>query len=97
MLRMLLRFPKGIFDGAHQLAQLAVSLGMDPYTLVYALLYGLDQLLFPYEIGYLLYTFMSGAVTLRHIMGAFAIRMVAFAFFIPLILVPYWKMIGFLK
>ena len=48
------------------LAQLAVSLGMDPYTLVYALLYGLDQLLFPYEIGYLLYTFMSGAVTLRH-------------------------------
>ena len=79
------------------LAQLAVSLGMDPYTLVYALLYGLDQLLFPYEIGYLLYTFMSGAVTLRHIMGAFAIRMVAFAFFIPLILVPYWKMVGFLK
>ena len=79
------------------LAQLAVSLGMAPYTLVYALLYGLDQLLFPYEIGYLLYTFMSGAVTLRHIMGAFAIRMVAFAFFIPLILVPYWKMIGFLK
>lgn len=79
------------------LAQLAVSLGMDPYTLVYALLYGLDQLLFPYEIGYLLYTFMSGAVTLRHIMGAFAIRMVAFAFFIPLILVPYWKLIGFLK
>ena len=48
-------------------------------------------------IGYLLYTFMSGAVTLRHIMGAFAIRMVAFAFFIPLILVPYWKLIGFLK
>lgn len=40
---------------------------------------------------------MSGAVTLRHIMGAFAIRMVAFAFFIPLILVPYWKMVGFLK
>ena len=84
-------------DSHGPLAQLAVSLGMDPYTLVYALLYGLDQLLFPYEIGYLLYTFMSGAVTLRHIMGAFAIRMVAFAFFIPLILVPYWKMIGFLK
>ena len=79
------------------LAQLAVTLGLDPYTLVYSLLYGLDQLLFPYEIGYLLYTFMSGAVTLRHIMGAFAIRMVAFALFIPLILVPYWKLIGFLK
>ncbi len=79
------------------LAQLAVSLGLDPYTLVYALLYGLDQLLFPYEIGYLLYTFMSGAVTLRHIMGAFAIRMVAFALLIPLLLVPYWKLIGFLK
>lgn len=79
------------------LAQLAVNLGLDPYTLVYSMLYGLDQLLFPYEIGYMLYTFMSGAVTLKHIMGALAIRMVACALFIPAILVPYWKLIGFIN
>ena len=76
---------------------LAVELGLDPYTLVYSMLYGLDQLLFPYEIGYMLYTFMSGAVTLKHVMGALAIRMVAFALFIPAILVPYWKLIGFIN
>ena len=79
------------------LAQLAVTLGLDPYTLVYSMLYGLDQLLFPYEIGYMLYTFMSGAVTLKHVMGALAIRMVAFALFVPAILVPYWKLIGFIN
>jgi len=79
------------------LAQLAVNLGLDPYTLVYSMLYGLDQLLFPYEIGYMLYTFMSGAVTLKHIMGALAIRMVACALFIPALLVPYWKLIGFIN
>ncbi|MDL2209326.1 anion permease [Desulfovibrio sp. OttesenSCG-928-O18] len=82
---------------ASPLSQLGVELGMDPYTLVYPLLYGLDQYLFPYEIGYLLYTFMCGAVTLKHIMGALAVRMVAFALFIPLILVPYWKLIGFVQ
>ncbi len=79
------------------LSQLAADLGMDPYTLVYSLLYGLDQYLFPYEVGYLLYTFMSGAVSLRHIMGALAIRMAACALLIPLVLVPYWKLIGFLR
>ena len=79
------------------LSQLALSLGLDPYTLVYSLLYGLDQLLFPYEIGYMLYTFMSGDVTLKHIIGALAVRMIAMALFIPLLLVPYWKWIGFLQ
>lgn len=79
------------------LSQLALSLGLDPYTLVYSLLYGLDQLLFPYEIGYMLYTFMSGDVTLRHIIGALGIRMAAFAVFVPLLLVPYWKLIGFIN
>ena len=58
------------------LAQLAVNLGLDPYTLVYSMLYGLDQLLF---------------------MGALAVRMVACALFIPAILVPYWKLIGFIN
>lgn len=79
------------------LSQLAVSLGLDPYTLLYSMLYGLDQLLFPYEIGYMLYTFMSGDVTLKHIIGALGIRMVAFAIFVPLLLVPYWKLIGFIQ
>lgn len=78
------------------LSQLAINLGLDPYTLVYSMLYGLDQLLFPYEIGYMLYTFMSGDVTLKHIIGALGIRMAAFAIFVPLLLIPYWKLVGFL-
>ena len=40
---------------------------------------------------------MSGDVTLKHIIGALAVRMIAMALFIPLLLVPYWKWIGFLQ
>lgn len=79
------------------LAKLATTLSYDPYTFIYGLLYGLDQLLFPYEAGYMIYTFMSGCIRLRFIIGAFAIRMIAMAFFVPLLLVPYWRLIGFVQ
>ena len=79
------------------LAELGTTLGYEPYTLVYALLYGLDQALFPYEIGFFLYIFSTGAVSLKHIMGPMFIRMVAFTLLIPAILVPYWKLIGFIQ
>lgn len=78
------------------IAQLALDLHLNPMVLLYPFLYGLDQYVFPYEIGYLLYTFMTGAVTLRHIVPALALRMLLMLILIPLCLVPYWKLIGFL-
>lgn len=78
------------------LTQLGLDLNIDPMALMYSFLYGLDQYIFPYEIGYLLYTFMSGAVTLRHIVPALGVRMVVMLVAIPVILVPYWKLIGLL-
>lgn len=79
------------------LGNIAIQLGFDPYVIIYPFLYGLDQYVFPYEIGYLLYAFMTGAVTLRHIAPALLVRMAVMLFLVPFLLLPYWKLIGFVK
>lgn len=78
------------------ITQLALDMNLNPMALLYPFLYGLDQYIFPYEVGYLVYTFMTGAVTLRHIVSALLLRMVLMLALIPAVLIPYWKLIGFL-
>lgn len=78
------------------ITQLAIDMNLNPMALLYPFLYGLDQYIFPYEVGYLVYTFMTGAVTLRYIVPALLLRMVVMLLLIPLVLIPYWKLIGFL-
>ena len=79
------------------LGNIALDLGLNPYAVIYPFLYGLDQYIFPYEIGYLLYAFMTGAVTLKHIVPALLIRMLLMLLLIPFLLLPYWKLIGFVS
>lgn len=79
------------------LADIANQLGLDPYVIIYPFLYGLDQYVFPYEIGYLLYAFMTGAVTLKHIAPALLLRMIIMLGLVPFVLLPYWKLIGFVR
>ena len=64
--------------------------------LFYALNFGLDQYLFPYEAVYFLYIFITEKVTLRHIVPALAIRIVLTAIFLVLVAIPYWKCIDIL-
>jgi len=79
------------------LGSIAMQLGLDPYVVIYPYLYGLDQYIFPYEIGYLLYAFMTGAVTLKHIVPALLLRMAIMLALVPFVLLPYWKLIGFVQ
>ena len=79
----------------NSLGNIAMELGLNPYAVIYPFLYGLDQYIFPYEIGYLLYAFMTGAVTLKHIVPALLLRMVLMGLLIPFVLLPYWRLIGF--
>lgn len=79
------------------LTAMATELGLDPYALALTFQYGCDQHIFPYQTGYFLYLFTSGAVCLRYLMPALAVRIVAVAVAIPLLLVPYWKFIGYIQ
>ena len=40
---------------------------------------------------------MTGAVTLKHIVPALLIRMLLMLLLIPFLLLPYWKLIGFVS
>ncbi len=78
------------------IGELGTALGVNPLPLFYALNFGLDQYLFPYEAVYFLYIFITEKVTLRHIVPALAIRIVLTAIFLVLVAIPYWKCIDIL-
>ena len=79
------------------MAQLAADLGVSPQAMLYTFSYGLDQYIFPYEIGFFLYIFMTGYITLRHVIPALALRMfIIMPVFIVAVLMPYWKLIDVL-
>lgn len=77
------------------LTAMSTELGLDPYALALTFQYGCDQHLFPYQTGFFLYLFTSGAVCLRYLMPVLAVRIIAVAIAIPLLLVPYWRFIGY--
>ena len=72
------------------------TLGVNPLPLCYALNFGLDQYLFPYEAVYFLYIFITEKITLRHIVFALFIRIILTAVFLIAVAIPYWKMINLL-
>ena len=79
------------------MAQLAADLGVSPQAMIYTFAYGLDQYIFPYEIGFFLYIFMTGYISLRHVVPALALRMfIIMPVFIICVLIPYWKFINVL-
>jgi di/tricarboxylate transporter len=76
------------------LTQLAVSMGMQPYPIIYSLLYGADQYLFAYEFALLLFFCSTGHLRLQHVVKLLLIRMILGLVFIGLVAIPYWKLIG---
>lgn len=82
---------------AGSMADIGMQVGVEPAVMLYSFLYGLDQCIFPYEIGYFLFIFMTGAITLRHIIPAMLARMAFGAIGLALLQVPYWKLIGLLN
>jgi di/tricarboxylate transporter len=76
------------------LTELAVSMNLQPYPLIYGFLYGADQYIFAYEFALLLFFCSTGHLRMQHVMKLLVIRMVLGAIFLVIIALPYWKLIG---
>ena len=78
------------------LAQLAETLKISPYPVLFSFYQGLDQILLPYEYALYLIPFSYGMMSLRDFMKGLAMKMVVCFFYLLLIGVPFWKLIGLL-
>lgn len=78
---------------ASPMTALGLQLQMDPRIVYYAFLYGLDNLLFPYEYPLYLYFFSSGYISFKSMIIVMTLRMLLTGLFIAAVAVPYWGMI----
>ena len=78
------------------LAQIAVDLGINPWCLHFVMMHGLDQIIFPYEYGLYLIYFSFGLIHLKDFAKAMGVKMLINGVFVVLLLIPFWKLVGFL-
>ena len=78
------------------LTQIAQTLGINPYPVLYAFYQGLDQLLLPYECALYLIPFSYGMMSLGDFMKGLAMKMVVAFLYLMVIGIPYWYLIGLL-
>ena len=78
------------------LTNIALSLGIEPYAILYAFNFGLDQVLFPYEYAIYLIYFSFGMLTMKDFIKFFGTKMVLSIIFLLVCVVPYWMVIGLL-
>lgn len=84
----------GTFSGLF--GTIAQSAGVNIEAVLYALLYGCDIYIFPYEFALLLFTCSFGYLGFRDIIKVMVPRSIAGGFFIVLVAYPFWKLIGLL-
>ncbi len=78
------------------LTEIALSLNINPYVMLYAFNHGLDQLLFPYEYAIYLVYFSFGMIKMSSFIKFGAVKMVVSIIFMMVAAVPYWHLIGLL-
>jgi len=78
------------------LADLAMSLGIDPRAFFYTIFQGTDQIIMPYEYILVLIYFSFGLITIKDFAKFFSVKMVLNIIFIVVIMVPWWNLIGLL-
>ena len=78
------------------LTEIALSLDINPYPLIYTFNNGLDQVLFPYEYAIYLVYFSFGMIKMEQFIKFFGVKMVLNFAFVMVAAVPYWKLIGLL-
>ena len=76
------------------IAEIAIQLGLHPYSLVYVFKYGIDQYIFPYEYAVLLYVYSFGYFSLQSVFRVMIPRIFVTAIFLVVIAYPYWKLCG---
>ncbi len=74
--------------------EIAVQLGLHPYSLGYVFKYGIDQYIFPYEYAVLLYVYSFGYITMNAVFRVLIPRIFATAIFLAVIAYPYWSYLG---
>jgi len=78
------------------LAELAISLGIDPRAFFYTIFQGTDQIILPYEYILVLIFFSFGLITVKDFAKFFSVKMVLNIIFIVVIMIPWWNLIGLL-
>ena len=75
-------------------AQIGMDLGLSANVVAYSLIYGVDQMIFPYEYAVLLYFYSSGYMRLKHVIIVLGLRAVLTLAFLIGVAVPYWQLLG---
>ena len=78
------------------ITEIALSLHIEPYPILYAFNFGLDQLLFPYEYAIYLIYFSFGMIKMKDFIKFGAVKMVLSILFLMILAVPYWHLVGLL-
>lgn len=78
------------------LVQIGMSLGINPMAVYYIMLHGCDQIIMPYEYALYLIFFSFGLIHIKDFMKVMGAKMVLDAIFVFALLIPFWKLVGFL-
>lgn len=78
------------------LANIAVSLGINPLAMYFTMYQATDQILLAYEYALYMIFFGYNVIATRDFVKYFAVKMVLNLWFVIALLIPFWKFIGFL-
>lgn len=78
------------------LAQIALSLGINPMAVYYIMLHACDQIIMPYEYALYLIFFSFGLIRLKDFIKVMGMKMVVNIIIVFAALIPFWNLIGFL-
>ena len=78
------------------LATIGTGLGLNPMAVYYFMISSVDQIIMPYEYALYLISFAFGIIRLTDFMKLMGIKMVVNLIIAFAILLPWWKLIGFL-
>lgn len=78
------------------LANIAVSLGINPLAMYFTMYQATDQILLAYEYALYMIFFGYNVIATRDFVKYFAVKMVLNLLFVIALLIPFWNFIGFL-
>lgn len=78
------------------LTQIALDIGIDPLVIIYTLIGGMDQLLFPYEYASYAIFFAFSMCTMKQFVKFMSVKAILHFLFIMVIMVPWWNIVGLL-
>ena len=76
------------------LAQHVIDMGMYPLPILYMMINGLNNTLFPYESAAYVLLFSFNMITMKQFMQIFTLRTIITFIYTMVVSIPYWYMIG---